>query len=91
MGEQKVRVDVLYPAGHHYVDDWERLEIFCPECGKRAIWRECNEGDYYVGPSYLCSECGGGGQILFGPEASTAGLVHQQRLNQIRAALEIPT
>jgi hypothetical protein len=51
-----------YPAnghysGHHYVETWESTSLFCPRCGKQAVWKQEGEGDYYLGPEYLCTEC----------------------------------
>lgn len=33
--------------------DW-----FCPACGKKTVWEEDDEGDYYCGPEIVCSSCG---------------------------------
>ncbi len=87
----EVRVDVHYRAGHSSSEVWELLEIYCPECGKKRVWRETSEGDYYVGPTYLCVACGAGGQILFQKAWITPDSDNdydEQRLTAIRAALE---
>ena len=91
MGEVgTVALAVHYRAGHSYDEVWEPLEIYCPECGEQRVWRDTSEGDYYVGPTYLCSACGACGQILFdGARCSGSGEddYNQQRLVAIRAAL----
>ena len=86
----EVTLTVEYRAGHEREETWELLEIFCPECGEKRVWREMSDGDYYVGPSYLCAACGGGGQILF---CGSPDIVHdlhestdEQRLTAIRKA-----
>ena len=41
---------------------WETFQLtdwFCPVCGKKTVWQECSEGDYYAGPHIVCSSCGG--------------------------------
>ena len=84
----EVPVNVHYRAGHSYSEVWEPLEIYCPECGKQRVWREMGEGDYYVGPSYLCAGCGAGGQILFAQVMWLGDNDYdEQRLTAIRAAL----
>ena len=83
----EVGLEVHYKLGHTRGERWESLDIFCPECGEKHVWREMSAGDYYVGPSYLCAACGGGGQILFGPAAVLAvDNYDNQRLAAIRAA-----
>lgn len=29
----------------------------CPNCGDRKVWVEGGDGDYYVGPAYVCTGC----------------------------------
>lgn len=35
-----------YPT-HHYWEDYEKSELFCPNCGIQSVWQEQSEGDYY--------------------------------------------
>ena len=32
--------------------------LFCPLCGKQPVLVEDSEGDYYDGPTHLCTICG---------------------------------
>jgi len=43
---------------HSYEHSYEPTSIFCPNCGNQhSVWRDANEGDYYVGPTYYCIAC----------------------------------
>lgn len=44
-----------YPK-HHYITEFDKTSFFCPNCGNKEVWVE-GEGDYYVGPTYLCTSC----------------------------------
>lgn len=42
---------------HHYFEEYDyQLDIFCPSCGTKNVWMS-KEGDYYVGETYLCTNC----------------------------------
>ena len=45
-----------YPY-HHYIDDFEKCNLFCPNCGIRSVWQEQSPGDYYVGGEFICTAC----------------------------------
>ena len=32
-------------------------DIFCPKCGKKEVYTEMSEGDYYEGPYNYCKNC----------------------------------
>lgn len=49
-----------YPLGHSYLHTYAPTDYFCPHCGRRDVWEECSDGDYYQGPDILCLYCGGG-------------------------------
>ena len=53
----KVSFDVRYSLGHSSPEAWEKIDLFCPHCGKQDIWQEQSSGDYYVGENYLCEAC----------------------------------
>lgn len=55
---------------HHYVDDYEKTELFCPNCGKQEVWKNQSEGDYYDGPDFICSACGND-FTMHGPDRMT--------------------
>lgn len=43
---------------HSYQEAWAPVpEMFCPNCGVKAVWHEQGEGDYYGGAGYLCAAC----------------------------------
>ena len=55
----QITFDVLYEAGHTYVETWEKTEYFCPHCGNKSVWDEVANGDYYLGTTLTCENCGG--------------------------------
>lgn len=40
-----------------YKTTYLKEEVFCPNCGEKKVWSENSEGDYYIGPTYLCIGC----------------------------------
>ncbi len=45
-------------ATHHYFTEYElNSELYCPNCGKKEVWTEQSEGDYYTGATNLCLHC----------------------------------
>lgn len=42
---------------HQYEETWEKIDMYCPNCGKQDVWHENSPGDYYVGEGYLCTDC----------------------------------
>jgi len=57
--ETVFRMKVLdeYPT-HHYWREYLKCDLFCPSCGKKDVWEEQSEGDYYCGPDFICVACG---------------------------------
>lgn len=48
---------ILEYETHHYVEKYTyQKSIHCPDCGKLSVWAS-HEGDYYEGPTHLCTEC----------------------------------
>lgn len=45
-----------YP-NHHYMDEYQKCDLFCPNCGTRSVWQEQSPGDYYVGEDFICTAC----------------------------------
>lgn len=45
-----------YPT-HHYMDEYEKCDLFCPNCGLKEVWQEQSPGDYYVGEDFICAAC----------------------------------
>lgn len=57
--------------------DHEKLEgftldkdIFCPMCGRRGVYVEDGQGDYYTGKEYKCFTCSTGFSLPFVHELS---------------------
>ena len=42
---------------HYYIENYEKSDLYCPNCGKKEVWEEQGEGDYYLGPNYYCISC----------------------------------
>ncbi len=42
---------------HHYIQEFEKSDLFCPHCGTKEVWEEQSEGDYYTGPDFICATC----------------------------------
>ena len=45
-----------YPGSHHYWEEFNKTEIYCPSCGQTEVW-SASYGDYYVGEQHLCVAC----------------------------------
>ncbi len=80
--ETTIKVDY----GTHICDSvWIMAEdIYCPACGVKACWVERGPGDYYVGPQYICVECGGQWNLPNGVEDASKYKYDKQRLAQLR-------
>jgi predicted RNA-binding Zn-ribbon protein involved in translation (DUF1610 family) len=44
---------------HKHKETWEKLDLFCPRCGAKTVWRDTGFGDIYVGGQHICASCGG--------------------------------
>ena len=42
---------------HHYIQEYSKTKYYCVNCGAKDVWVEDGEGDYYVGPDYICLAC----------------------------------
>ncbi len=54
---EKQEVLLEYRDSHHYDCVYEKLDMFCPNCGQREVWHDLRGGDYYVGKSHVCTAC----------------------------------
>ena len=36
---------------------YNETKLYCPNCGKQTVYVEDNDGDYYEGPTHLCTSC----------------------------------
>lgn len=80
-----------FAESQHYMETWEDTRFFCPNCGEKTVWVEGSPGDYYVGPSYLCSSCSHGFNLPSETGDFSANEQDKQRLAAIRASLNKPT
>lgn len=46
VGQPDIREEIL-EFGHE-------TELYCPGCGKKGLWVEAGDGDYYQGPLHWC-------------------------------------
>lgn len=42
---------------HKHDEPWKRTDYFCPSCGKKSVWNNCDGGDYYQGETFACVSC----------------------------------
>jgi hypothetical protein len=40
-------------------ETWNEEARHCPYCGVAPVYVESGDGDYYVGPKYICVACAG--------------------------------
>lgn len=45
-----------FGRGNH-TKTYEKTNHYCPSCGKRETWTDNGAGDYYEGPTFLCTNC----------------------------------
>lgn len=83
-----VKMTIRYKAGHSYDEEWQRVETFCPNCGKQEVWMETGPGDYYEGAGFLCVACEWGFTLPSESEADSAE--DKQRFEYFRSAKETP-
>jgi rRNA maturation protein Nop10 len=57
--ETKATVARICYDGSAYYESYTLSDWYCPSCGKKSVWEENGEGDYYRGPNFICSSCGG--------------------------------
>ena len=53
-----MKVLLEFKNSHHYFQEYEKSELYCPNCGKKEVWEEQGFGDYYKGNKYVCTDCG---------------------------------
>ena len=84
MTAETARITVIYEGGLSVLSDWRKSSIFCPDCGEQEVWTEEGGGDYYQGPSHICTACSFGFTM-------PSGRLHddpqdQQLVEQLKAA-----
>ena len=70
---------------HKYTEKWESLDLFCPNCGKKDVWHSAEEGDYYMGELYLCTNCDYRFYLPSGVNPVTGDDSDEQRLSAIKS------
>lgn len=82
-----------YPNSHHYWEDFEKTDLFCPACGKQEVWEEQGAGDYYLGPDFICTACGSD-WTMQGPnkreEPNVKGKIEQLRTGTTKTPTTVP-
>lgn len=53
-----MRVLLEFKNSHHYFEEYEKSDLYCPNCGENEVWEEMGDGDYYVGNDHACVGCG---------------------------------
>lgn len=53
----KITVLNEYPGRHHYFENFDSTDWFCPNCGLRGCVFEAEEGDDYGGGISICTNC----------------------------------
>lgn len=69
---------------HHYWQEYlKELEIVCPFCKAKEVWREGGSGDYYLGSLYVCAGC----SCWFYFSESSVGkeVPYRELVNQLRS------
>lgn len=41
----------------HTSEQWNEDDYHCPCCGTSPVYVQPGDGDYYVGPLYICTAC----------------------------------
>ena len=79
-----------YPNSHHYWETYEKVDLFCCNCGKKEVWTAL-AGDYYVGPMSLCTNCKCACYYVNGPLSTSAPNIKLQ-LEQLKSGIiAVPT
>lgn len=68
---------------HQYTETWEITDYYCPQCGKKEVWRN-DGGDYYIGEQHICAACKRSFHIPGGVNTAT-GEQDEQRLEHLTA------
>lgn len=80
-----------YVYSHSYPETWNKIDMYCPACGKQEVWQEDSAGDYYVGEGYMCAACGSDwtiqGPVPHDEEPRLIDSQPRQRLEAIRATV----
>src|ERR1700684_966615 len=77
-----------YEFSHSSPETWEKIDMYCPACGKQEVWKEDSAGDYYVGEGYICAACEREWTIQGLQDAKNKNISYsqgQQRLDAIRS------
>ena len=79
-----VKTEIKYEAGHSCHEEWEKTDFHCLGCGEKSVWEDQNDGDYYVGPLFICEQCGASFTMQYN-DVRTEDWQDKQRLEAIRS------
>ena len=79
-----IKAEIKYEAGHSYHEEWEKTDFCCLGCGQKSVWEEQCDGDNYVGPLFICEQCGASFTMQYNGVRSE-DLQDKQRLEAIRS------
>lgn len=71
---------------HSYHEEWEKLDIHCPACAEKSVWRNSGPGDYYIEAQHICEACGVEFYLPGGIEACRTEQ-DKQRLHTLRSSI----
>lgn len=80
----KMHVSYGNPRTHGCNESWEKLALYCPNCGEKQVWRETSGGDYDVGEQYLCIACNHGFYLPVGVQNELNDEQGRQRLEALK-------
>lgn len=46
-----------YFGSINHTRTFELTKYYCANCGKKEVWSDNSAGDYYEGPTFLCTSC----------------------------------
>lgn len=82
-------VQVNYYTGsrftHSYGEKWEKIDLYCPKCGKKEVWHDTGPGDIDVDEQHLCTSCSHSFYLPGGVSDTCGHDADEQRLSALRA------
>ena len=74
-------------VSHSYREKWTREpDMHCVGCGEMAVW-VAGDGDYYLGPEYMCALCG---VVFHSPTWPCGDAQSKQRVGHLRPVTTFP-
>ena len=69
-------------SGNTFSEKWEKTNCWCPNCGKKSVWKDTEKGDYYISSAHFCTECTADFWLTGGPSGGVATREEQYRYSQ---------